>query len=196
MRFKNINIDRSSKTFSAEYGKVLSDISVNLNNIGEMFDKIASFENFVLKDISTDLENLIKIRTLKDEIIEKGSSEIYISKYFKPAVDKLNEKIQISVSSWDQQEEEKPNGKMKIFVDGIKNLYYELNNCTNDENCVLQQSIKNIIELFSNFKVYHALICNDPVKKIEILISLKEDFSYVGENIELPKQNKITIDDL
>lgn len=196
MRFKSINIDRSSMTFSQEYGKVLNDISFNLNYIGEMFDIVARFENFVLKDISMDLENLIKIRLLKDEIVTKGGSEVYIKQYFKPAVDKLNEKIEISVSSWNQQETEKFDGGIERFIEGIKQFYSSLNDCSNEENCNLQSSVRNIIELFGNFKIYHALTCNDPVKKIEILISLKDDYNYVGENVELPKHNKITIDDL
>jgi hypothetical protein len=194
MRFKNININRSSTTFSGDYGKILNEISLNLNRIGDMFDIIARFENFILKDITPELEGLIKIRLLKDEIIENGSIEIYIKQYFKPSVDRLNEKISISISSWNQQEEFTLYGTMNQFVDKIKTLHGSLNSCSGD-NCELQDSVKNIIELFSNFKVYHALTTSDPVERIEILITLKDDYDYVGEKKEIPK-NKITIDDL
>lgn len=195
MRLKNINIEERSSIYSAEQKDRLRTISAEVNRIGEIFDVIVDLEMFIIENIETSLNNFMTIRANKDLIIQKEGEAAYLAKYFKIAADNLDNEINKAVQKWDDQMTK--NGQTQYTLENIKKtiekfkaLYKFIDPITAETQIEGFEALKNIINEFTNFRVYMILTTDDIVDKLQSLIDLKGKIEGKKEN------KKITIEDL
>jgi len=186
-----------SKNYENEQKMVLSSIISRLNRVGDFFDVIIKLEKFIIEEVRDEYTELTNVRADKDKIVMNDSLFDYTNKHFLPAVDNLNNKIELSVQSWNYVEREYTTGKIYGFVSAIKNFYKELNMLEgqDDENDLhpssTTEAIKDLINDFDRFKIYKAIMSENIINRIEILLSMQVDI--LESNSE---SKKLTLDDL
>ena len=195
MRLKNINIEERSSIYSAEQKDRLRSISAEVNKIGEIFDVIVDLEMFIIENIETSLNNFMTIRANKDLIIGKEGEAAYLAKYFKIAADTLDNEIDKAVKKWDDQMDKNGQPQYKLesikkTIEKFKALYRFIDPITSETKIEGFEALKNIINEFTNFRVYMILTTDDIVDKLQSLIDLKGKIEGKKEN------KKITIEDL
>lgn len=200
MRLKKISNDFSKyKDYEAEQKNILNTIISRINRIGDFFDSIVKFEKFMIEEIKNEYRQLVIIRQQKNEIINKIGIEEYLNKHFIPTVNSLSDKIEVSVQSWNNVEKEYTTGKMYGFISAMKNFYIDLDKVDKQEDSELHTSsmsgiIKEILDIFGNFKMYKAIMTDDIVQKIETLLSIQQ---YILNNGSAKENKKpITLADL
>jgi len=204
MRLKKLSHDSEKyNAYEAEQKIVLSSIISRLNRIGDFFDVVIKLEKFMVEELRTEYTKLINIRQRKQTIEASEGSEAYIKNYFLPAVSELNDKIEISIQNWNRVEKEHTTGKIYGFISAMKNFYKELDNIDktdlSEEDANLHSSsmtdiIKEIMDSFSKFRMYKAIMCDDLIIRLETLLSMQKD---IAEYNEKPNEVKrLTLDDL
>jgi len=191
------------KNYENEQKMVLSSIISRLNRIGDFFDVVVKLEKFMIEEVREEYTDLIEIRQKKQEIEDVEGPSDYITKYFVPAVTRLNDKIEALIQDWNRVEKEYTTGKIYGFISAMKNFYKELDefdNSNTKEESELHGSpttdlVKEILDSFSNFRMYKAVMSDDLVKRLETLLSMQQDIMEFNE--KAPEELKrLTLDDL
>lgn len=195
MRLKGLSSDNAKQSYNDTQKKSLNTIISRINKIGEFFENVARFEQFVLDDIKDKYWELINVRQKKNQIINNEGNKEYINNYFLPAVNNLNEKIEKTIQNWNLIERHYTTGIIYGFISGIKNLHKQLGILIENEESEIVESVQDIVNNFAEFRVYKAVMSTDVLKRIETLLSIENDVILLKNNQNLPKK-RLTIDDL
>lgn len=197
MRLKNIHIEERSSIYSLEQKERLKIISYEVNKIGEIFDVLVDLEMFVIENIEQKLNDFINIKINKDSIVSKEGLEKYLLDYFKPASEALDDELNKVVELWNNKmievnKKEYTLENIRSIINKFKELYKFIEPIIQTSDFKIEgfESLKKIIEEFTNFKIYHILISNDIIEKLQSLIDLKSKIEGKKE------KKKLTIDDL
>lgn len=196
MRFKKINITERSDRYAEEQKKMLQDITKSINEIGEFFDKIVEFEQYIIKEIKKELIDYFKVRDNRDEIINQYGKEYYIDNIFLSVVDALEEKINITIENWNDENKEYSLDVIKRFIESLKQVYSGLK-IVSEENKEIKtfQSMKNLIDSFANFMIYKSIMLEDRVERLNTLTYFKDKLENIEEQ-KIEEDHQLTIDDL
>ncbi len=205
MRLKKLSHDfEKYNSYESEQKIVLSSIISRLNRMGDFFDVVVKLEKFMIEEVRTEYTRLIDVRQKKQEIEAQEGSAAYIKNHFLPAVSDLNNKIEISIQNWNHVEKEYTTGKIYGFISAMKNFYKELDNMDKmyinpNENMNLHGSsitniMKDIVDNFSRFRMYKAIMCDDIIIRLEALLSMQKDI--IDYNEKPNKAKRLTLDDL
>jgi len=129
--------------------------------------------------------------------VKKIGQEAYITEYFKPASESLNEDLLRVTDMWDKKAEEASKLEYKLeniqkVIKNFKDLYKFIDPIMQTSEIKIEGfvALKNIINEFVNFKIYSVLVADNIVDKLQSLIDLKS-------KIEGKKEiRRVTIDDL
>lgn len=197
MRLKNINIEERSSVYSAEQKDRVRVISAEVNKIGEIFDVLVDLESYVIENIEQKLNDFMNVKINKDSIVEKVGIDNYLSDYFRPASDSLTQDLERVILMWDEKmvsnkTEEYKLENIQVVINKFKELYKFIEPIiqTSEFKIAGFESLKKIIEEFTNFKIYRVLISDSVVEKLQSLIDLKSKIEGKKES------KKLTIDDL
>jgi len=197
MRLKNINIEERSSIYSSEQKDRLKMISSEVNKIGDIFDVLVELETFVIDNIEQKLNDFINIKVNKDSITKNVGLEKYLSDYFKPSSDCLDKELKNVISQWDRMMMERNTHEYKLenirlIINKFKELYKFIDPIIQTTEFKIEgfESLKKIIEEFTNFKIYKVLISEDIIEKLQLLIDLKSKIDGKKE------MKKLTIDDI
>lgn len=204
MRLKKLSTNfNTKKDYDSEQKLVLSSIISRINRIGDFFDVVIKMEKFVIEEVRDEFAALVDIRNRKSEIEKAEGSVDYINKHFLPAVNKLNDKMEASVQSWNHVEREYTTGKIFGFISAMKNFSKELvamdSALSDDEGeddlhgSSTTVLIKDILDNFDKFKMYKAIMTDDVILKMQTLLSMQKDIS---DKEPEKKSNRVTLDDL
>lgn len=197
MRLKSINIEERSSIYSSEQKDRLRVISSEVNKIGEIFDVLVDLESFVIENIEQKLNDFMNVKTNKGSIVAKIGIDKYLSDYFRPASDSLDADLNRVVDLWNEKmveinKKEYTLKNIKSVINKFKELYKFIDPIIQTSEFKIEgfESLKKIIEEFTNFKIYRVLISEDIVEKLQSLIDLKSKIEGKKE------KKKLTIDDL
>lgn len=197
MRLKNINIEERSSIYSSEQKDRLRVISSEVNKIGEIFDVLVDLESFVIENIEQKLNDFMNVKTNKDSIVAKIGIDKYLSDYFRPASDSLDADLNRVIELWNEKmieinKKEYTLENIRSVINKFKELYKFIDPIIQTSEFKIEgfESLKKIIEEFTNFKIYRVLISEDIVEKLQSLIDLKSKIEGKKE------KKKLTIDDL
>lgn len=200
MRLKNININERNSTFTNENQKrSLRDMSSSINQLGVVFDNMVNLESFILKEIQGELSLLLNIRKDREKIINENGVDLYLEEFFKPAVYKIEEKINQVISDWDGTDDRMKTQEIKEVVIIIKEVSQILSKIQIDKFQSLK-TLNDLINEFGYFQMCKAIFTGDIVERMNILAQLKTEIDNVfsqPNSKNLPeKRKKLTIDDL
>lgn len=197
MRLKNINIEERSSIYSSEQKDRLRVISSEVNKIGEIFDVLVDLESFVIENIEQKLNDFMNVKTNKDSIVAKIGIDKYLSDYFRPASDSLDADLNRVIELWNKKmieinKKEYTLENIRSVINKFKELYKFIDPIIQTSEFKIEgfESLKKIIEEFTNFKIYRVLISENIVEKLQSLIDLKSKIEGKKE------KKKLTIDDL
>ena len=197
MRLKSINIEERSSIYSSEQKDRLRVISSEVNKIGEIFDVLVDLESFVIENIEQKLNDFMNVKTNKDSIVAKIGIDKYLSDYFRPASDSLDADLNRVIELWNEKmieinKKEYTLENIRSVINKFKELYKFIDPIIQTSEFKIEgfESLKKIIEEFTNFKIYRVLISEDIVEKLQSLIDLKSKIEGKKE------KKKLTIDDL
>lgn len=205
MRLKKLSHDfEKYNSYESEQKMVLSSIISRLNRMGDFFDVIVKLEKFMIEEVRVEYTKLVEVRQKKQEIESKNGSVVYINDYFLPTVSALNSKIETSIQNWNRVEKEYTTGKIYGFISAMKNFYKELDNMDKihtppEEDSNLHSSsitniMKEVMDSFSKFRMYKAIMCDDLIIRLETLLSMQKDITEYNEKPNEVK--RLTLDDL
>lgn len=203
MRLKSININERSSTFSNEEQKnSLNDMSVVINQIGEIFDNVVQLEEFVLQNIHEELSILIGIRMNKEKIVNEKGMKVYLSDYFSPSAYKVEEKIEKALGDWNTANDRSSVNEIKGALLILKKVSETLKN-VGVEKYKSVGLLKDLIDEFGYFQVAKVILNGNIVDRISILTKLKSEVEtiFAPPKKDEPKEpakrrKKLTIDDL
>lgn len=200
MRLKKLNYDfEKQKSYEEKQKNVLNSVVSRINRISDFFDVVVKLEKFMIEEVREEYIQLVQVRQKKEDLMKSEGLEKYIKEYFLPAVERLNEKIEYSVQSWNHVERDYTTGKIYGFVSAMKNFYKELDKL-NEEDDVnefpMSELMKDVLDSFGNFKMFKAVMSEDSVSRIETLLEIQQDIVDVEEQKESNTKNKITLEDL
>ena len=198
MRFKEISIEATTdNNYSSSQQIALENIASKLNSVGKFFDKVAEFENLILKNIYNEYIHLVKIRENRTEIEKIGGVDLYISEYFLKSVHSIENKIKLSIEEWNSNNEEFNTESIKNKIEIIKEVKKKIGNDCKEK--MLASPICAILDLFDNFKIHKIICMESTLDKIELLISFKSELIRITNSDDIVKtfkEKQISIDDI
>lgn len=112
MRLKKLSQDFNKyKNYEDKQKLVLDSIISRVNRISDFFDVVVKLEKFIIEEVKDEYSELIDVRNNKVKIETEEDAASYIKNHFLPAVDKLNNKMELSIQSWNHVEREYTTGK-------------------------------------------------------------------------------------
>lgn len=195
MRIKNFVIEKRSATYSEYSASLMNVFSKNIMNLEKMFDAMASLEDFIVLNIHEEVAELIDIRSRKEEISKNESPVIYINKYFVPKVKSLSAKIEDLKKDWDSSRLENVLSFQRIIenITEIKIISKRLDSNVEYDSVKSILSLKGLINEFGKFQVIKALLTENIIDKINILLQVAMD---KNKQTLIEESENLTIDNL
>ena len=195
MRLKRLNFSNSSSTYKVEQEKAMTEMSDNINSIGDTFDKFCELENFILDRINTKLTELNLIRDTRVKIEESSGTQDYLKK-FKLASDKLNNRLLEAINEWNELSGTSMDDIIK-HIEDYKELVKMLDEIQKlNKNFETLDNLKNLINEFGRFKLIKIVMTKDISEKINLFIKYKNDLVLENNLEEKTKKRVLSIDDL
>ena len=197
MKFKEISVKLDNRVYTEKQAAALKKISGKLNNISRFFERIAEFENLILKNIYVEYLNLIRLRESRTEIEKIGGAEVYINDYFLKSVNAIKNQLSATIEEWDSSNEDLTVEDIKVRIEKLKEIKARLGDQCKEKTPI--GSICDILDSFAHFKIYKIIILDTILDKIELLLSFKNEMIEIVDSGNITKTIKdqdLSIDDL
>jgi len=194
MRLKTLNFSGRSDSFSPITGKLLKEMTGDLNKMGTLFDKFIELETFIFSNIIEEFEELIEIRSRRSEIEKNEGLDSYLNNHFLIAAKALENKINIMIEEWDLMNSNFDSDKINKVGNMLKSFRSFLDEILKETCLNTVEIIKQIVDDFGRFKTIGCMTGNNIAIKIEVLLRAKENVLRIKEDIGYLEE--IDIDDL